>query len=141
MRTPVGPSLLLALTLGLLSSSCTIVTDPTKASSDSTSSSSGKSASPKPGVLNNEEKVRDFAAVNFERLKKDMAAGQGEHLVALASLLGVPRDQQAEFFTFAKEKFPLVVPSARVTSDEMVAALTREMAGHLQFHNLAAKNS
>ena len=133
--------LLFALTLGFLSASCSLTTDPTKASSNSTSSTSGKSETKKDGALKEEEKVSVFASANFERLKKNMAAGQGEHLAALASLLGIPGDQQAEFFAFTREKFLLVVPSEQVTSDEMVAALTREMASHPQFRNIVAKNS
>src|SRR5262245_23214906 len=120
------------LVLGFMLSACSLTTDPTKASSDSTSSTSGKS-SKKDGTQKEEEKVSSFTTINFARLKEDMAAGQGEHLASLATLLGVPPEQQPAFFAFTKEKFAVVCSSDRVTSDEMVAALTQEMAAHPQF--------
>jgi len=121
---------------GCFAASCTVVTDPTKASSDFTSSSSGKS-SKTDGTLRDEEKLSEFAAVNFEQLKKDMASGRGEHLAALATLLHVPQDQQTAFFTFAQEKFPLICPSEKATASEMVTALSREMANSSRFYLLA----
>jgi len=56
--------------------------------------------------------------------------GEGD----LAWLPGeVPTDQQSEFFTFTKDKFLLVFPSEKVTSEDVVAALAREMSTHPQF--------
>src|SRR5260370_39639384 len=46
-----------------------------------------------------EYKTTMFAEVNFENLSQEMAQGQGEHLASLATLLGVPAEHQAEFFT------------------------------------------
>jgi len=103
------------------------------------SSSGGESK--KAELLREREKVGVFASVNFEQLKKDMAMGQGEHLASLATLLGVPQDQQPVFFTFARENFPLVCPSEQVTANEMVSALTQEMSRHPQFRNLMVKPS
>src|SRR5262249_34726466 len=115
------------LVLGFVLSACSLTTDPTKSSTDSTSSTSGKS-SKKDGTVKEGEKVSSFATVNFARLKEDMAAGQGEHLASLAALLGVRPEQQPAFFAFVKEKFAVVCPSEQTSSEEMVAALTREMA-------------
>lgn len=121
--------------VGISVASCTVVTDPTKASSDFSSSSSGGS-SKKDGALQEEKKLSDFATVNFERLKKDMAAGNGEHLAALATLLRVPQEQQPAFFAFTQEKFPVLCPSGKATANEMVTALSRELATHPRFHLL-----
>ena len=110
---------------GLLATSCTVVTDPTKPTTDVTSSTSPGSSKSKSG-----EKAKAFASENFARLKEDMALGRGEHLAALATLLGVPEDRQAEFFTLAKENFSSLVSSERTTSDELLAALNRELATH-----------
>jgi DUF3015 family protein len=38
-------------------------------------------------------------AATFENLAGDMARGHGEHLTALATLLGVPTGYQQMFFT------------------------------------------
>jgi hypothetical protein len=117
--TKWGSVHLLSVTFfGLLFASCTV--------------STGGSSS-KPTSLNSEEKVRLFASANFDRLKEDMAAGQGEHLASLATLLSVPQSQQSAFFSFTKANFSLVCPSEHVTPDELVAALTREMSSRPQF--------
>src|SRR5262245_29995738 len=126
------------LLTGLTIASCTVSTDPTKPSSDFTSSSSGNSSSqPK---AKNEEKIRDFATVNFERLKEDMATGRGEHLTSLATLLGVPPDSQEQFCMFTQEKFADVVRSEQVTPEEMLAALRHELSVHPVFRSLSAQN-
>lgn len=131
--TKWGPIRLLSVTLlGLTLSACTVSTDPFKPTSDSTASTSGSSSS-KPTALTDEEKVSIFAAANFDRLKEDMAAGRGEHLASLATLLGVPQDRQPEFFSFTKTHFSVLYPSEHATSDEMIASLTREMSTHPQF--------
>ena len=44
-------------------------------------------------------------SATFENLAGDMARGQGEHLTALAILLGVPTDHQQMFFTLAQERY------------------------------------
>jgi len=40
-------------------------------------------------------------SATFENLAGDMARSQGEHLTALAILLGVPTNHQQMFFTLA----------------------------------------
>lgn len=140
MRTPMRLFLQAAMLLvGLTITSCSIVTDPTKSSSDFTSSSSGGSSS-REKKARNEEKIRDFATVNFERLKEDMATGHGEHLTSLATLLGVPPDSHAQFCLFTQEKFADVVRSEQVTPEEMLAALRHELSVHPVFHTLSAQN-
>jgi len=91
-------------------------------------------------VMNPEEKIQAFAAANFERLKEDMVRGQGDRLSALALLLGIPQEQQAEFFTFTQEKFSVLCPSPQVTSDEMVTRLIHELASYSQIHRILALN-
>lgn len=128
-----------ALTLALCSaalSACTVITDPFEPSSDFTSSSSDNSS----GSATKEDRVRVFAATNFDRLKADMAKGQGEHLISFASLLGVPPDQRATFYTFTQEKFSVLFPTQQVTPDEMVATLTHELSSHPGFHPGVAMN-
>ncbi|MBI3796626.1 MAG: DUF3015 family protein [Deltaproteobacteria bacterium] len=139
MQTPMRSLLQVAMLLaGLTIASCTVSTDPTKPSSDFTSSSSGSSSSPP--KAKNEEKIRDFTTVNFERLKEDMASGHGEHLTSLATLLGVPQESQGQFCMFTQEKFADVVRSEQVTPEEMLAALRHELSVHPVFHTLIAQN-
>jgi hypothetical protein len=115
---------------GMMLMSCSITTDPTKASSDAAAditSSTTPSSSSKPSAA---EKAEYFARDNFFRLKEDMAIGKGEHLASLATLLGVPEQHQVEFFALTKEKFPSLVSSDQVTADDMLLALDRELAAH-----------
>lgn len=53
------------------------------------------------GVVKADKKLDAFAEANFERLSKDAAIGGGEHLGALASLMGVKGDAEKKAF-FAK---------------------------------------
>lgn len=53
------------------------------------------------GVVKADKKLDAFAEANFERLSKDAAIGGGEHLGALASLMGVKGDAERKAF-FAK---------------------------------------
>jgi len=39
------------------------------------------------------------AFFNFSRLKEDMAAGQGDYLSSLATLMEVPQEDRQDFFT------------------------------------------
>jgi len=43
------------------------------------------------------QKVEIFAAYTHENLRSDIARGNGEYLVSLASLAGVPQERQSEF--------------------------------------------
>ncbi len=82
------------------------------------------------GLVKDDQKVNAFAALNFENLKHDMAQGRGEYLASLGTLLGVPRDHQAEFFALTQKKYPILVQSDRTTPGEMLAALNRELSAN-----------
>lgn len=82
------------------------------------------------GLVKDDQKVNAFAALNFENLKHDMAQGRGEYLASLGTLLGVPRDHQAEFFALTQENYPILVHSDRTTPGEMLAALNRELSAN-----------
>ena len=83
-----------------------------------------------------EEQIVAFAHANFDHLKADMARGEGDHLQTLAVLLGIGPEQQAEFYTFTHDAFPVLFPSDHVAAREMVTFLTRELAHHPQLHQL-----
>lgn len=132
--------------LGLGLSACTpLTTDPTETTTDTTDvtadavggvthattdamagTSSQHSDAQSPSAK--DQRARAFASANFDRLKEDMATGQGEHLAVLATLLEVPQDRQAEFFAFTQAQFPVVCRSPEVTSDEMITALTHALS-------------
>lgn len=76
--------------LGLTVGACTIVTNPS-------SGSSAAGSSEQAGFLNRQQQITTFASVNLERLKTDMAAGQGEYLGSLATLMGIASSDQPAF--------------------------------------------
>ncbi|MDG4585655.1 MAG: DUF3015 family protein [Candidatus Competibacter sp.] len=119
--------------LGVFAGACTVVTDPSSGSSAASSGGSSSSASAS-------QQTAEFAGANLERLKNDMAAGQGEYLGSLAALLGVGSSQQPAFFAFAKDKFTVLFPNERTTATEMLAALEREMRADPRFNPQLALN-
>jgi len=75
-------------------------------------------------------KIRHYASNNFDRLAEDMARGDGEHLAAFASLLGLADSDYDEFAAFSQENFERLFPHDDVTVGEFLAALGHEMAQH-----------
>lgn len=82
------------------------------------------------GIVKNEEKVNVFASVNFDSLSQEMAQGKGEHLASLASLMGVPADHRAAFFSLTQEKYTSIFKTEQTTSTEMLGSLASEMSAH-----------
>jgi len=77
-----------------------------------------------------EHKTEFFVAATFENLSGDMARGQGEHLTALATLLGVPTDRQQTFFTLAQERYRELLGRGETSPSALIKALDEAMAGH-----------
>ena len=117
----------LIVLLGLGGSACTVMIDP---SSGSSATTAGNNSS---AFMDRQQQITEFAHVNLLRLKQDMAAGQGEYLSSLATLLKVEPDRQSEFFAFAQEKFTTLFPSDQTTAEEMLVALNREMRADPRF--------
>ena len=59
-----------------------------------------------------------------------MARGQGEHLTALATLLGVPAEHQQMFFTLVQERYRELIGHGETSSSALIKALDEAMAGH-----------
>lgn len=69
-------------------------------------------------------------AATFENLAGDMARGQGEHLTALAMLLGVPTDHQQMFYTLVQERYRELIGRGETSPSALIKALDEAMAGH-----------
>lgn len=111
--------------LGLGSAACTVVTDPSSGSSAGSSSSSSS--------MSREEQITQFANVNLERIKQDIAVGQGEYLASLATLLGIEAAQQPAFFAFTQERFTLLFPTDQTSAAQMLGALQSAMQTDQRF--------
>jgi len=92
--------------------------------------SSGTSGCTNDGVIMNTSQVDVFASINFENLTQEMAQGRGEHLTSLATLLGVPAEQQGEFFAMTQEKYTTLIQSGETTPVAMLKALQDAMTAH-----------
>jgi hypothetical protein len=92
--------------------------------------STGTSGCTNDGKVWAEQKSEFFVATTFENLAGDMARGRGEHLTALAILLGVPTDRQDIFFTLAQERYRDLIGSGETSPSALIKALDEAMAGH-----------
>jgi hypothetical protein len=91
--------------------------------------SSGTSGCTNDGVIMKNKHV-NMAQGSFESLKQEMAQGQGEHLASLATLLGVPTENQPEFFSLLQEKYVSLVQSEETTPIVMLQAIQEAMSSH-----------
>ncbi|HXH85388.1 DUF3015 domain-containing protein [Petrachloros mirabilis] len=91
--------------------------------------SSGTSGCTNDGLIM-KNKHMNLTTGAFESLKQEMAQGQGEHLAALATLLGVPSEDQPVFFSLVQEKYASLVQSEDTTPLVMLQAIQEAMAGH-----------
>jgi len=125
--------------LMLLFSACAVTTEMTEGTTDTlentTDASTDVTSSTSPGQDDHSQvqKTRAFATVNMDRLREDMARGNGEHLASLSSLLGVSENHRDDFFAFTKEKYPELFPSDTTNPDDLLARLDTELNHHPQW--------
>ena len=100
---------------------------------------SGTSGCTNDGKFWAEHKVNAFAALNFENLTQDMAQGHGEHIASLATLMGIPADQQPAFFAMTQEKYASLVTAGETSPIAMVKALNEAVATHPMLANVSLK--
>jgi Protein of unknown function (DUF3015) len=91
--------------------------------------SSGTSGCTNDGLVMKNKHI-NMASSTFEDLAQEMAQGQGEHLASLATLLGVPKEDQPEFFALVQEQHKTLFPSGQATPLTMLQALQAAMAQH-----------
>ncbi len=77
--------------------------------------------------------VEAFTRANYADLKMEMAAGSGEHVQALATLLDIPGEKRCRFFTLLKQEYGSLYPTPQTPPDVMLASLytTMDAAGML----------
>jgi DUF3015 family protein len=92
--------------------------------------STGTSGCTNDGKIMGEHKTTMFASLNFDALSAEMAQGQGEHLASLASLMGVPAEHQAAFFSMTQERYTSLVNAGETSPVALVKALNDAIAGH-----------
>jgi endonuclease/exonuclease/phosphatase (EEP) superfamily protein YafD len=100
----------------------------------------GTSGCTNDGVIVQNEQVNVFAQANFDSLTQEMAQGRGEHLASLATLLGVPAEQQPAFFAMTQEKYTTLISSGEAAPVAMLVALHNAMGVHPTLAKLSASN-
>jgi hypothetical protein len=116
--------------LALLASACTFkgtTNQTTDTTSNITGTTSGKSWF-EGGLVKKDQEVNAFADLNFDNLKQNMAAGHGEYLASLGSLMGVTPAHQNEFFALTQAHYTTLVGSEQTTPTEMLVALNQILA-------------
>jgi hypothetical protein len=86
--------------------------------------STGTSGCTNDGKVLAAQKTEFFVAATLENL----ARGQGEHLTALATLLGVPTDQQEMFTTLVQERYRELIGRGETSPSALIKALDETMA-------------
>jgi hypothetical protein len=92
--------------------------------------STGTSGCTNDGKVMADSKTIMFAELNFDNLSQEMAQGQGEHLASLATLMGVPTEDQGTFFAMTQERYTSLVKAGEASPVAMVKALNEAVAGH-----------
>ena len=81
------------------------------------------------GVVKNDKQLDVYAAVNFQRLSREMAQGGGEYLTGLSTLMGCKTvEQKAAFAKLAQTRYEKIFSSEKTDSSAMLANLKVQMA-------------
>jgi hypothetical protein len=93
--------------------------------------SSGTSGCTNDGVIVQNEKANVFVASNFDNLAQDMAQGQGEYLISLATLMGVPNNQRKEFCELAQAKYTTLIQNGETSPQALIMAIHSAISKNL----------
>ena len=114
----------------LILPACTIrgtTQQTTDTTQNTTVSTSGKSWITEDGLVRQGEAVNAFAALNYDNLKNDMAAGGGEYLASLGTLMGIAEAQQPAFFHIAQGHYA-ATSGANLSAGDFLAGLDGTLA-------------
>ena len=114
----------------LILPACTIrgtTQQTTDTTQNTTVSTSGKSWITEDGPVRQGEAVNAFAALNYDNLKNDMAAGGGEYLASLGTLMGIAEAQQPAFFHIAQGHYA-ATSGANLSASDFLAGLDGTLA-------------
>ncbi len=98
--------------------------------------SSGTSGCTNDGVIAQQETILVFVGANFDDLLQQMAQGSGEHLVALATLAGIPPHLHPHLFLLLQERYALIAPRENATPAAMLQHLYAAIAVHPVFSKI-----
>lgn len=92
---------------------------------------SGTSNCVEGGVVKAEREQAAFAEVNFQDLKRNMAAGGGEFLSSFATLLGCSDSSKPAFAKMTQEKYEAIFSTTETTPMQMLKNVKSEIKSSL----------
>jgi hypothetical protein len=92
--------------------------------------SSGTSGCTEDGAVKIARATEVFVDVNLDSLRREIAAGEGEYVNTLASLLGASEITRPEMVRFLHSEYQALFPAADTTSMEVLNNLAQKLAGH-----------
>jgi len=92
--------------------------------------SSGTSGCTQDGAVKLARATEVFAEVNLDSLRQEMAAGQGEYVNTLASMLGATEANRPAMVRFFQSEYTHLFPTSTTSSDEMLSRLTERLSQH-----------
>ncbi len=104
---------------GLLPQICAATTNGTSGN-QTFAVTSGTSGANKWDAIVRNESVNEYIAGNMDALARDIAAGSGETVAALADLLSIPAERRADFIAALKAHHAEIFSSGAVTADQVV---------------------
>jgi len=119
-----------------LLSSCAVTTESTEASSETFGNTSDASTDLTSSTSEKDEEDKQTARLlryvraNFDRIRSDIAVGEGEHLATLAVLLDVDQSETHQFFQMSKSHFYELYPDDETTPEQLVRHL-KHLTSHL----------
>ena len=91
---------------------------------------SGTSGCNADSTVKTEKEQEVFVAVNLENISQEMAQGNGEHLRALATLMGCSTGVYGEFAGMTQDKYEVLFPAADTSTLNLLSGLKREMSAN-----------
>jgi hypothetical protein len=82
------------------------------------------------GVIARHETINVFVGANFDDLLQEMAQGSGEHLTALATLIGVPAHLHPSFFLLSQDRYAHLISRDNATPVVLIRHLYEAMKIH-----------
>jgi hypothetical protein len=117
-------------------SSCAVTTESTEASSETFGNTSDASTELTSSTSEKDEEDKEAARLlryvraNFDRIRSDIAVGEGEHLATLAVLLDVDQSKTSQFYQLSKNHFNELYPNDETTPEQLVTHLNH-ITSHL----------
>lgn len=109
---------------GLLSQICAATTNGTSGNQTFAITTGTSNAKKWNGIVMN-DKAGAFVRDNMDVLARDMSAGSGDHLDALAELMAIPAADRAVFAASMQKNFGVIFSSPSVTHQQVIENIAK----------------